>query len=586
VRGAELVAGADVIVSDLASDALLHGYARVGAEIVRVGPDGHARGQDEVNAVLVDRALRGARVVRLKVGDPYLLGRGGEESEACAAAGIGVTVVPGVSSALAGPAYAGIPVTHRGIAQDVAIVAGHLPPGHPDSTVDWAALASPSLTVVIMMGVAHLVAIADALLAAGREPTTPVAVVERATTPTQRVLRTTLESLGADAVETGIRSPAVIVIGDVAARIDGRGAASPGRGAPPRPRLALPGPAPARPAASETPGTPEAPGNPDTPSTPGTSGISGTSATPTTSRLARPSFAQRSGATWVSPEASGQEDRRENDDKGEAYSSSPDQEDVRMERMVLPPRPGVAGGPLAGTRVLVPRTRDRPSLLARDLRRQGADVVETVVSTLAPVPDAGQFLDALPGADALVLADADEVSAVVALLRGAGRDVRALVGLTLVCASESAAVALDALGLASVRSSSEVRVAHVVVTDIPVTGLRVAVCAAAAPPMGVRTVRRIALQEDVPARPDPVVADDLRRGALHAVAFASSTAARVTAELYGPLPPGLLVAAMGRRTVVACREAGIRVDAVADEPGISGLVTAIVRLVELNGRQA
>jgi len=257
-----------------------------------------------------------------------------------------------------------------------------------------------------------------------------------------------------------------------------------------------------------------------------------------------------------------------------------------MERMVLPPRPGVAGGPLAGTRVLVPRTRDRPSLLARDLRRQGADVVETVVSTLAPVPDAGQFLDALPGADALVLADADEVSAVVALLRGAGRDVRALVGLTLVCASESAAVALDALGLASVRSSSEVRVAHVVVTDIPVTGLRVAVCAAAAPPMGVRTVRRIALQEDVPARPDPVVADDLRRGALHAVAFASSTAARVTAELYGPLPPGLLVAAMGRRTVVACREAGIRVDAVADEPGISGLVTAIVRLVELNGRQA
>jgi len=537
VRGAELLAGADVVVSDLARDAALHAYPRPGAEIVRVGPDGDVRGQDEVNALLVDRALAGARVVRLKGGDPYLLGRGGEESEACAAAGVSVTVVPGVSSALAGPAFAGIPVTHRGLAQDVAIVSGHLPPGHPDSTIDWAALTSPALTIVIMMGVAHLMAIADALLAAGREPGTPVAVVERATTPTQRVLRTTLESLGVDAVATGVRSPAVIVVGDVAARIDARGAASPSRQPLPRP---LPRPVP-RPAE----------GGQDGPAT------------------ARHNADDRS---WLH-EASRVGESNRPDGSRQVGGSG------HVDRVALPAAPVASGGgPLGGVRVLVPRTRQRQGLLARDLRRQGADVIETLVSTLAPVPDATQLLAALPGADALVLADADEVTAVVTLLRGAGRDVRALAGLTLVAASDSAAAALEALGLATVRSSAEVRVAHVLVTEIPVTGLKVAVCASAAPPMGVRTVRRITLQTDVPAEPDPAVAADLRRGTVHAVAFASSTAARVTAELYGPLPPGLLVAAMGRRTLLACEEAGIRVDAVADEPGIAGLVTAICRL--------
>jgi uroporphyrinogen III methyltransferase/synthase len=537
VRGAELLAGADVVVSDLARDAALHAYPRPGAEIVRVGPDGDVRGQDEVNALLVDRALAGARVVRLKGGDPYLLGRGGEESEACAAAGVSVTVVPGVSSALAGPAFAGIPVTHRGLAQDVAIVSGHLPPGHPDSTIDWAALTSPALTIVIMMGVAHLMAIADALLAAGREPGTPVAVVERATTPTQRVLRTTLESLGVDAVATGVRSPAVIVVGDVAARIDARGAASPSRQPLPRP---LPRPVP-RPAE----------GGQDGPAT------------------ARDNADDRS---WLHEASRGGESNRPDGSRQVGGSG-------HVDRVALPAAPVASGGgPLGGVRVLVPRTRQRQGLLARDLRRQGADVIETLVSTLAPVPDATQLLAALPGADALVLADADEATAVVTLLRGAGRDVRALAGLTLVAASDSAAAALEALGLATVRSSAEVRVAHVLVTEIPVTGLKVAVCASAAPPMGVRTVRRITLQTDVPAEPDPAVAADLRRGTVHAVAFASSTAARVTAELYGPLPPGLLVAAMGRRTLLACEEAGIRVDAVADEPGIAGLVTAICRL--------
>ncbi|MBX6389178.1 MAG: uroporphyrinogen-III C-methyltransferase [Frankia sp.] len=529
VRGAELLASADVVVADAGVSEQLLALARPGAEILRVGPGARLRGQPEVNAALVEHALAGARVVRLAVGDPYLLGRGGEESAACAAADIAVTVVPGVSAALAGPAYAGIPVTHRGLAEEVAIVAGHRSPGHPGSTVDWASLGSPARTVVIMMGVAHLVAIVDALLAAGREPTTPVAVVERATTPHQRVLRTTLDALAVDAVAAGIRSPAVIVVGDVAARVDARGTASPRRPGPLwSPRQPTAGPA-------DEGGSPRA-------------GLTGPASAP-------------------------------RDQPGRGGPAGAGHPDGSPGRLVVPARAPAGEGPLAGIRVLVPRTRDRPGMLARDLRHQGAQPVETVVSRLAPVPDPQPLLDALPGADALVLADADEVAAVVSLLRAAGRDVRALAGLTLVAAAESAAAALEALGLATVRSSAAVRVAHVTVTEIPVPGLRVAVCATAAPPMGVRTVRRVTLATDVPAEPDPAVAQGLADGGLHVVAFASSTAVRMTAELYGPLPARLLVAAMGRRTAEACGRVGIRVDQVAAEPGIAGLVAAVCRAV-------
>ncbi|MCL9796714.1 uroporphyrinogen-III C-methyltransferase [Frankia sp. AgKG'84/4] len=222
VRGRELLAAADVVVVDRLAGAMLLDHAPSSAEIIHVGksPTTRSWSQEEINAVLVDRARAGARVVRLKGGDPYVFGRGGEEAEACAAAGVPCGVVPGVTSALAVPALAGVPVTHRDAAQEIVIVSGHLSPGHPGSTVDWAGLAASRATIVVLMGVARLMDIADALLAGGRAEATPVAVIERGATPAQRVLRTTLDALAVDAIAAGVRSPAVIVVGEVAARDD------------------------------------------------------------------------------------------------------------------------------------------------------------------------------------------------------------------------------------------------------------------------------------------------------------------------------------------------------------------------------
>jgi uroporphyrin-III C-methyltransferase/precorrin-2 dehydrogenase/sirohydrochlorin ferrochelatase len=154
-------------------------------------------------------------VVRLKGGDPYVFGRGGEELLACAAAGVPVTVVPGVTSAVAAPAAAGIPVTHRGIAHEFSVVSGHLPPEHPRSLVDWAALARLRGTVVVLMGVKHLPEIAAALLAGGRPADTPVAVVQEGTTGAQRTVRADLASIADVARREAVRSPAVVVVGPV-----------------------------------------------------------------------------------------------------------------------------------------------------------------------------------------------------------------------------------------------------------------------------------------------------------------------------------------------------------------------------------
>ncbi|WP_250283255.1 uroporphyrinogen-III C-methyltransferase, partial [Frankia sp. CiP1_Cm_nod2] len=222
VRGRELLAAADVVVTDRLVSTDVLGYARPEAEIIYSGKSAGAltRSQEDINGLLVEQALAGRTVVRLKGGDPFLLGRGGEEAEACRLAGVRCTVVPGVTSAFAAPAYAGIPVTHRGVAQDVAVVSGHLPPGHPGSTVDWAALGASRMTIVVLMGVARLADVTAALINGGRSPDTPVAVIERATTPAQRVVRGTLDTVVVDAVARGVRSPAVVVIGDVAARHD------------------------------------------------------------------------------------------------------------------------------------------------------------------------------------------------------------------------------------------------------------------------------------------------------------------------------------------------------------------------------
>jgi len=217
VRGRRLVASADVIVVDrLAPRALLSDLPPE-VEVIDCGKSAHRHNltQDEINAVLIDRARAGKRVVRLKGGDPFVFGRGGEEWLACLAAGVAVTVVPGVSSALAAPVMAGIPLTHRGLAADFTVVSGHLDPGRPpDTGLDWAALARAS-TLVLLMAVEHLDLIVKALVSHGRDPDTPSAVIERATLSGQRVVRAPLHRLAGEVTAQGVTPPAVIIIGDV-----------------------------------------------------------------------------------------------------------------------------------------------------------------------------------------------------------------------------------------------------------------------------------------------------------------------------------------------------------------------------------
>ena len=212
VRGRRLLAQADVVVRDrLAPQVEL--AAEV--EVIEVGktPGGPSWTQREIEALLVQRARAGQRVVRLKGGDVHVFARGIEEVSACLTAGIAVQVVPGISSALAGPALAGIPVTARGVNQSFTVVSAHLPPGDPGSTVDWDALARLGGTVVLLMAIGRLAACCTALVVGGRDASTPVAVVQDAALPTQRTIVTTLARAAVDAAQ--VRAPAVVVIGEV-----------------------------------------------------------------------------------------------------------------------------------------------------------------------------------------------------------------------------------------------------------------------------------------------------------------------------------------------------------------------------------
>ncbi|MER7590964.1 uroporphyrinogen-III C-methyltransferase [Micromonospora sp. NPDC127501] len=219
VRGKALLDAADVVVVDrLAPQGLLAGL-RPDVLVVDAAkvPRGPSMAQEAINEALVSHARAGRRVVRLKGGDPYVFGRGHEEVQACVAAGVPVTVVPGVSSAIAAPALAGVPVTHRGVAHDVTVVSGHLPPGHPDSLVDWAALARARGTVVLLMAVDTIAKIATVLIEHGRAPETPVLAVQDAGLPDQRSVRARLDEIGAAAGREGVGPPAVFVLGPVVA---------------------------------------------------------------------------------------------------------------------------------------------------------------------------------------------------------------------------------------------------------------------------------------------------------------------------------------------------------------------------------
>lgn len=217
LKGKEALERADVVVYDaLANNALL-AWTRPEAERIYVGKvaGNHALPQDKINRLIIDKAKEGKIVARLKGGDPYIFGRGGEEAEELLQAGVPFEEVPGISSTVAGPAYAGIPLTHRSFASSVTLITGHEDPGKPGSVHHWDALARSASTLVFVMGMKNLPDIAKNLMAAGMDPSTPAALVHRATTARHRSLVSTLADLPAAAVREGFTNPSVIVVGGV-----------------------------------------------------------------------------------------------------------------------------------------------------------------------------------------------------------------------------------------------------------------------------------------------------------------------------------------------------------------------------------
>jgi len=218
VRGVECIQRADVVVYDYLVNGTLLRHARPDAELIFVGKQArnHTLTQDEINALLVERGLAGKIVTRLKGGDPFVFGRGSEEAEELGQAGIPFEIVPGISSSIAAPAYAGIPVTHRAVATAFMVITGHEDPLKPASTLDWSKLADPNRTLVVLMGIGNLRAIAQRLVAEGLPETTPAAAIADGTRPTQRTVRATLATIAGEVAAAGIGAPAIVVIGTVA----------------------------------------------------------------------------------------------------------------------------------------------------------------------------------------------------------------------------------------------------------------------------------------------------------------------------------------------------------------------------------
>ena len=218
LRGIELLERADIVFYDALANPSLLKYARPDAEKVYVGKRGGKNyiQQKELNAQLVQATREGKTIARLKGGDPFIFGRGGEEAEMLRLAGVEVEIAPGVPSPLAAAAYAGIPLTHREFASSAAFVTGHEDPSKPFPSVDWRKLADAVDTIAVLMGMGNLARIAEALMAGGRSPETPAAVIQWGTLPRQRTVLATLSTVAAEAEKAGVGSPAIVLIGEVA----------------------------------------------------------------------------------------------------------------------------------------------------------------------------------------------------------------------------------------------------------------------------------------------------------------------------------------------------------------------------------
>ncbi|MGI5155491.1 uroporphyrinogen-III C-methyltransferase [Microbispora sp. CA-102843] len=217
VRGRQLLAQADVVVADRLAPRALLDELSPDVELIDAAkvPYGRSLPQEKINELLIEHARKGRFVVRLKGGDPFVFGRGGEEMIACARAGIPVTVVPGITSAVAVPGAAGVPVTHRGVSQEFHVISVHVAPGDLRSTVDWAGLARSTGTLILLMAVERIKEIAETLVRDGRSPETPVMVVQDGTLPTQRAVAATLSTVAERVTAAGVRPPAIVIVGEV-----------------------------------------------------------------------------------------------------------------------------------------------------------------------------------------------------------------------------------------------------------------------------------------------------------------------------------------------------------------------------------
>lgn len=217
VKGLECIQRADVIVYDRLANPRLLSYARPDAKYIYVGktPDHHTLKQEEINEVLVEEALKGQVVTRLKGGDPYVFGRGGEEGERLREAGVPFEVVPGITSAIAVPSYAGIPVTHRHLTSTFTVITGHEDPLKASSQINWQRLAEDPGTLIFLMGVGHLAQIVAQLVDHGKSAATPIALIRWGTRPEQQVVVGTLATIVEDVARAGLTSPAIIIVGEV-----------------------------------------------------------------------------------------------------------------------------------------------------------------------------------------------------------------------------------------------------------------------------------------------------------------------------------------------------------------------------------
>lgn len=468
VRGRQLLEEADVVVYDRLAPRAVLDLAPEAAVRIDVGkaPGRATMSQDEINDLLVEHGRSGKAVVRLKGGDPFVFGRGGEEVEALAAAGVPFEVVPGVTSAVAAPAYAGIPVTHRGLSTHVTVVTGHEDPTKGATGVDWEALARAGGTLVVLMGAGRLDEITAALVRGGLAPDTPAAAVMWGTTPRQRTIRCPLEALPA----AGVEAPAAVVVGDVAG-------------------LDL---------------------------------------------------------SWF--------ERR----------------------------------PLFGRRVVVTRAREQASDLRARLEALGADVVELPSIAVRPLPFT---LPDLAGYAWVVFTSANGVAAFFERgLAPLGLDARALAGCRVAAIGPGTADALAARGIGA-DLVPERAVAEALVDAFPdpapaFPGERVLLPRAAVArdvlPDGLRergyAVEIVPVYETVPGEPDPGELAAVRRGEVDAITFASSSTVTNLLNLLGAPPdPQPSVIAIGPVTAATAAEAGLRVDGVASDHTIEGVVDALLR---------